>query len=256
MFFDYNELKKELIGTKIRKPLSGTLSGHAAGEPFDKHVYELIKSKLPSITFRQYEYLNKILLDNLAKTTVEEREQLIENNSVRMLIRRGKDATRSWSKTNQFEEKQDDTADILVTDNAFFDIIDIKTKDINKKSQPPNIISSFKLANLMTELIDNDEYDTLDITYIEIEWALEGDFLVCKNVYTASLFKENPKDLYINWAAAMQIQFHVSKLKQEYTGNMKEWAVEYIKAFIEQATGRAETMIEKFVTPFKKYIEE
>jgi type II restriction enzyme len=35
---NYEELKKKIIGSKVPKLLSGTLSGHAAGEPFDKHV--------------------------------------------------------------------------------------------------------------------------------------------------------------------------------------------------------------------------
>lgn len=40
---NYEKLIKKIIGSSIQKPLSGTLSGHAAGEPFDKHVYSEIK---------------------------------------------------------------------------------------------------------------------------------------------------------------------------------------------------------------------
>ncbi len=54
----YEKLTKELIGAKVPKPLSGTLSGHAAGEPFDKHVYHILKKWFPDKTYRQYEYLN------------------------------------------------------------------------------------------------------------------------------------------------------------------------------------------------------
>ena len=43
MFVNYDNLKGKIIGTNVQKPLSGTLSGHAAGEPFDKHVYAEIK---------------------------------------------------------------------------------------------------------------------------------------------------------------------------------------------------------------------
>lgn len=50
MFVDYEKLKKELNGTSVDKPVSGTLSGHAAGEPFDKHVHSLIKKQLPENT--------------------------------------------------------------------------------------------------------------------------------------------------------------------------------------------------------------
>ena len=47
MFVNYDNLKGKIIGTSVPKPLSGTLSGHAAGEPFDKHVYAEIKKQFP-----------------------------------------------------------------------------------------------------------------------------------------------------------------------------------------------------------------
>ena len=60
MNVDYSKLAKSIKGTSVPKPLSGTLSGHSAGEPFDKHVYSEIKKQLPNNTFRQYEYLNDL----------------------------------------------------------------------------------------------------------------------------------------------------------------------------------------------------
>lgn len=53
---NFEHIKKSVIGTSVPKPISGTLSGHAAGEPFDKHVYNEKKKN----TFRQYEYLNDL----------------------------------------------------------------------------------------------------------------------------------------------------------------------------------------------------
>ena len=35
---DFKALLKSMKGATVPKPLSGTLSGHAAGEPFDKAV--------------------------------------------------------------------------------------------------------------------------------------------------------------------------------------------------------------------------
>ena len=55
---NYDQLKQDIIGKDVPMHPSGTLSGHAAGEPFDKLIYENIKSKFPNNTFRQYEYLN------------------------------------------------------------------------------------------------------------------------------------------------------------------------------------------------------
>jgi len=68
------------------------------------------------------------------------------------------------------------------------------------------------------------------------------------------LFKAPPEQLYINWAAAMQIQFHVCDLEQTFSGTMEEWTKSYLKHFVKQAKRRADDMIEKFVKPFEKYI--
>ncbi|MEZ4905069.1 MAG: HincII family type II restriction endonuclease [Spirosomataceae bacterium] len=64
MNVNYTQLARNVKGTSIPKPLSGTLSGHAAGEPFDKHVYREIKNQFPQHTFRQYEYLNDLFSKN------------------------------------------------------------------------------------------------------------------------------------------------------------------------------------------------
>ncbi len=44
---------------------------------------------------------------------------------------------------------------MLVVKDEFFDIIDIKTRNISKKAQAPNIISSYKLAQVCAKMIDN-----------------------------------------------------------------------------------------------------
>jgi len=52
-----------------------------------------------------------------------------------------------------FDEKQNDTADILVVKDDFYEIIDIKTRNISKSAQPPNIISAFKLAQVCAKML-------------------------------------------------------------------------------------------------------
>ncbi|AFM03722.1 Restriction endonuclease HincII [Bernardetia litoralis DSM 6794] len=251
---NYQDLKNKVIGSKVSKPLSGTLSGHAAGEPFDKHVYAELKKEFPQQTFRQYEYLNDLYSKNPKVITFQERLNLFNSPTVMFLLSRGKQATSKWDLENIFEEKQNDTADILVVKNDFYEIIDIKTRNTSKKSQPPNIISAYKLAQTCAKMLDNKEYDSFSICYFGIDWKLEGNFLVCIDAHSVNLFKSNPQDLYINWAAAMQIQFQVDNLEQNFEGNQEEWARQYLKHFITQAKRRAENMIEKFVKPFEKYV--
>jgi type II restriction enzyme len=256
MIVDYNNLKNKVKGTTVPKPLSGTLSGHAAGEPFDKHVYREIKKQFPKETFRQYEYLNDLFSKNPDVIGFEARQDLFNSPTVLFLLSRGKNATDKWSIENPFEEKQNDTADILVVKKNFYELIDIKTRNISKSAQPPNIISAYKLAQLCAKMIDNNEFDNFTINYFEIDWLLEGDKLVCKDAHFGCLFNANPENLYINWAAAMQIQFHVCDLDQSFKGTRKEWAKAYLKHFVSQAKKRADDMITKFVKPFEKYLRD
>lgn len=254
MLIDYLQLTQNIIGTTVHKPLSGTMSGHAAGEPFDKHVYEILKLQLPQNTFRQYEYLNDLYSKNAETIGIAARQALFNSPSVLFLLSRGKEATKKWALDNPFDEKQDDTADILVVKDNFYEIIDVKTRNLSKTAQPPNIISAFKLAQLCAIMIDNNEYNTLSLNYFEIDWLLENDKLVCKEAHFVNLFKSNPDTLYINWAAAMQLQFHVCNLDQTFTGTIEDWARSYIKHFVSKVYKRSEYMIEKYARPFEKYI--
>lgn len=255
MNVNYNTLVASIKGTSVSKPISGTLAGHAAGEPFDKHVYNEIKKQLPANTFRQYEYLNDLFSKNPATIGYEARQALFNSPTVLFLLSRGKNATDKWSIESPFDEKQNDTADILVVKNDFYEIIDIKTRNLSKSAQPPNIISAFKLAQVCAKMIDNKEFDNFTINYFEIDWELENDKLICKDAHFACLFKASPKQLYINWAAAMQIQFHVCDLDQTFSGTMEDWTKIYLQHFVKQAKKRANDMIEKFVKPFEKYIQ-
>ncbi len=254
---DYEELVRKIKGTSVPKPLSGTLSGHAAGEPFDKHVYKEIKKQFPKNTFRQYEYLNDLYLLNPKVIGFKARQNLFNSPTVMFLLNRGKVSTDKWSMESPFDEKQDDTADILVVNESFYEIIDIKTRNISKSSRPPNIISSFKLAQACAIMIDNQEFNSFTIDYFEIDWLLENGNLVCKEAHYASLFKANDfSQLYINWSAGMQIQFHVCDLTQDFTGTTEEWAKAYLKHFIESAKNRTKYMIAKYVKPFEKYLDK
>lgn len=255
MNVDYNKLIKAVKGSSVQKPVSGTLSGHAAGEPFDKHVYKELKKQFPNNTYRQYEYLNDLYSKNPNIIGFEGRQALFDSPTVLFLLSRGKNATDKWSIENPFDEKQNDTADILVVKDNFYEIIDIKTRNLSKSAQSPNIISAYKLAQVCAKMIDNKEYNSFSINYFEIDWELCDDKLICKDAHYASLFKSNPSELYINWAAAMQIQFHVCDLDQSFSGTMEEWARAYLKHFVTQARKRADDMIKKFVKPFEKYIQ-
>lgn len=252
---DFDLLEKQMLGMSVPRPLSGTLSGHVAGEPFDKSVCSHLSDMYPGKIFRQYEYLNNLYIKNPDAIGIEARNRLIESPTVLFLLSRGKEETERWTPDFPFAEKQNDTADILAVDEGFFDVIDVKTRNLGKKAQAPNIISSYKLAQVCAKMIDNEDYDAFTIDYFGVDWRLIGDRLVCEGAHHANLFKANPSSLYINWAAAMQIQFHVLECDQSFVGSMHEWAKSYLRHFVEEARERVKYMDDKFITPFEKYVD-
>lgn len=254
---DYRLLTANLKGHTVVRPNkanAGTLSGHAAGEPFEKEVYHYLKSAYPSIIYKQYEFLNDIYRRNPQVISVQDRYALFNSPTALFLLSRGDKATREWSPEAMFEEKQNDTADILCHDGGFYELIDVKTRNIGKTAQPPNIISAYKLARTCAVMLDNNEFDTIGIHYVEVDWAEDGDNLRCTDVHHGDLFKARPESLYINWAAAMQVQFHVRDLDQSWTGSMEEWARGYLAVFVASAQRRCDKMREMYITPFLKYL--
>lgn len=251
-------LVSTLKGQRVERPNkadNGTLSGHAAGEPFEKLVYKILKERHPENIFKQFEYLNDLYLKHPKNITMKQRSELFESPTAHYLLSRSAESTREWSPESLFEEKQNDTADILFTDSGKYTIIDVKTRNNGKKAQPPNIISSYKLANACALMLENEDYDTIDFKYVEVMWETDGNELVCVDSHYCSLFKAPPEDLYINWAAAMQIQFIVHELEQTYPGNKEKWSRDYLKHFVDVARAQRDKIEEKFVKPFLKYIQ-
>lgn len=257
MRLSYTEIIPQLINHAVERPNKaghGTVSGHAAGEPFAKDVYEYLKHLYPNNVFLQYEYLNDLYRLHPTSISAKDRYALFQSPTVMFLLTRGEKETAAWTPNNIFAEKQNDTADVVFHDNGFFDLIDIKTTNIDKDGQPPNIISALKLAKACAIMIDNQDFNSFDIHYISIDWEEVQNELVCKEVHCADLFKETPNNLYINWSAALQIQFFVKKLKQDWTGTREEWAHAFITHCVKSVIERCMKMKNDFVSPFISYI--
>ena len=254
---DFSNLIKDMMGQAVDRPnksTNGTLSGHAAGEPFEKCVYHILQGYYPGCIFKQHEFLNELYQRNPSHITAKQRYDLLNSPVALFLLSRGEKATREWSPTNIFEERQSDTADILFVDNAHYNIIDVKTRNVDKDAMPPNIISAYKLAKTCAIMIDNKEYNSVGIDYVEIEWKEQGVQLVAKSAHHGNLFMVDPAKLYINWAAGMQIQFHVCDMDQSWQGGMEEWARNYLRTFVHSAEERCKRLHDVYIAPFLKYL--
>ncbi|MBQ8968821.1 MAG: HincII family type II restriction endonuclease [Bacteroidaceae bacterium] len=254
---NFDSLLVAMRGREVERPnraSGGTLSGHATGEPFEKSVYHILKQSYPSAIFKQYEFLNDLYTKNPKVISVRDRYALLDSPTVLFLISRGDKATKEWSLDHLFEEKQNDTADILFRKDGYYDLIDVKTRNIVKDAQAPNIISAYKLARTCALMIDNEEYDTFGMKYIGIDWEENGDNLRCTDAHFGDLFLANPDTLYINWSAGLQVQFHVCDLDQSWQGSREEWARVYLSMFVRSAEHRCQYMRDRFIMPFVKYL--
>ena len=77
------------------------------------------------------------------------------------------------------------------------------------------------MAQVAESLINKNDGNKIDINYIGIDWELNNNFLDLKEIVVKDLFKISPDKLYINWAAALQIQFDVSIVDQSYKKDKK-----------------------------------
>ena len=234
-------------------------SGHASGDFFDQKVYDILKESIPSKVFRQYELLNDLYSKNTKTLQESEKVLLFKSPTAHFLLSRGDSASRAWSLSNPFQEKQNDTADVVILDDTTFNILDIKTRSLSKKGQPPNIISSYKLAQMCCYLLENEDYASLNIFYIAINWLYDGGSQVCESFEIINLFKipPNKENLYINWAAALQVQFHATDVEQTYSNskNKRSWCLDYLNYYINSAKSRISYMESKFIEPFEKYLK-
>jgi len=231
-----------LVGRTVPRP-SGTLSGHAAGLPFEHLVHGNLLAAYPNQCRRHYEMVNEILLAHPKATTYEERAALFGPEALQQLVMRGKQPTIGWSPENLFEEKQNDTAESIVLEKPQFDLrgnhvtlVDVKTRNNSISGQPPNIMSAGKLAEAMRASLQAGKV-AFDIVYVGITFEPTDTTLVCREIRTVSLFKIEHA-LYINWAAAEQIQFHVSDADQDFDGTREQWAHKFLSTFCQSLDER------------------
>jgi hypothetical protein len=249
---DIQPLVNKLVGSQVPRP-AGTLSGHAAGLPFERLVHRILTTKWPDRCAKHYEILNKILMANPVAKTSAERIELCGPPSVSSLVSRGSAPMGKWTPINLFEEKQNDTAENILLTKPKFDLrdneitlIDVKSHNNDKKGQPPNIMSAAKLANACKLALQEGSIK-FDIIYVSVLFDPKIETLDCTGVRTISLFNVN-SDIYINWTAAQQIQFEPHEVDQDFKGTKEQWARRFLGTFCDS--------LEKRIVKDKKRLAE
>lgn len=234
---------EQIVGRDVPRP-SGQLSGHAGGLPFEEIVHDMLVERLGDRAWRHFEALNEALISSKERLAWRSppSDFVFGPPDVHFLAKRGESAVRQWALDALFEEKQNDTAESIIfsdEDDQFFSplvsFVDVKTQTLRTKAQPPNIISARKIADVSQIVISEGLAVHFEILYLGVKFA-ELDrgnqpVLVAKDARAISLMKIQPSELYINWAAATQIQFHPSTVDQSYSDSPSAWMREFLDIY-------------------------
>lgn len=246
---DVFSVVSQLVGRSVARP-PGTLSGHAAGLPFEKLVHNALLPAYPGQCYRHFEILNVVFGSNEDVLMEKHRIELLGPPALQLLLRRGSQATKTWSVSQQFKEKQNDTAETVILPRRGRTIeplpgepvvlLDVKTQTTSVAGQPPNIISARKVMNACKLVLQHSEESPFDLIYIGIKWYEQNNRLVCERVSAKSLFKIRPAEIYVNWAAATQIQFHPDTVGQNFSGSTLDWCMEFLDSYLKQLERKLE----------------
>jgi len=228
----------KLIGSLIPRP-AGELSGHSAGAPIEAYVHEVLCGHVGSRCFKPHELLNKAFAARPDLSTYKERLQLLGGPGLGALLSRGVAPTEDWDPSNPFKEKQNDTADSIIVGDDVVNLrgtetilVDAKSHNVEKGSQPPNIMSAKKLAealhlSVVEESLGATDAFNFDITYIGIEYQPESESLRIVDAKIVSLFKVD--EPYVN--PNLQIQFDPMTINQDFVGTRSNWARKFMGEF-------------------------
>ena len=248
---DLSYLEEKLVGDTVPRPnVRGTLSGHAAGEPFSELVLDVLTELHGGVIQKQHDYLNQLMHENPEMQGAKRVEKfpLRALGELMWHGRRGK----KWNRDVLFNERQSDFADILdLSEPECIHIIDVKTRNAAKKGQPPNIMSALRLARLCKGILDWHEEGRIRITYVGIDWEDRGDRLECVGCHVTELMQIPPQDLYINFTAALQIQFHLDQVEQSFQYSAREWCENYLRHYTSSYDKRAIRFEQINVYPFR-----
>lgn len=224
-------------------------SGHAIATPLEEEVYDALSKTYPGLAFKQHEAVNEYLSQAVTRDKISD-DFIFGNEAIDYLVNPGKKALSHWPE-KIVPGRQSDTADIvLFSDSALFDgssvfLIDVKSHDFGKNSQPPNIMSARKLAKVAEICLSKNIDPNFSLYYIDLGYRKKDAGVVVEDVRMVDMMKIPPLDyngkgkpLYINWSAAIQVQFRPSEVSQDFELSQKDWLAIFMKNYTSQKRDR------------------
>lgn len=224
-------------------------SGHRIATPLEEEVYDALSKTYPGLAFKQHEAVNEYLSETVVQGRVPD-GFVFGNEAVDSLVNPGKKALSNWPE-ELVPGKQSDTADIvLFSDSALFDgssvfLIDVKSHDLGKSDQPPNIMSARKLAKVAEICLSKNIDPNFSLYYMDLGYRKKDAGVVVEDVRMVDMMKIPPLDyngkgkpLYINWSAAIQVQFRPSEVSQDFELSQKDWLAIFMKNYTSQKRDR------------------
>ncbi|MDR2703208.1 MAG: HincII family type II restriction endonuclease [Cellulomonadaceae bacterium] len=233
---------ESLIDTRVPRP-NGQLAGHAGGLAFEGPLQKKLEAAFPGRAFRHYEALNHAMRNHWPGGVPSDDLESVHFGppDVDFLVRRGANDIKKWSQQTTFQERQQDTAETIVFPDTINDfsgglisLVDAKSQNDTKKSQPPNIISAVKMAKVAEIVLSKNLIPNFELIYVEIGFDPTPTELICTQVRTIDMFKIPLDNIYINWAAATQIQFHPFTVDQSYSHTPRQWLIGFLRAYFLQ----------------------
>lgn len=229
--------------------LNQETSGHRIATPLEEEVYDALSKTYPGLAFKQHEAVNEYLSQAVTRDKVSD-DFIFGNEAIDYLVNPGKKALSHWPE-KIVPGRQSDTADIvLFSDSALFDgslvfLIDVKSHDFGKNSQPPNIMSARKLAKVAEICLSKNIDPNFSLYYIDLGYRKKDAGVVVEDVRMVDMMKIPPLDyngkgkpLYINWSAAIQVQFRPSEVSQDFELSQKDWLAIFMKNYTSQKRDR------------------
>ena len=229
--------------------LNQETSGHRIATPLEEEVYDALSKTYPGLAFKQHEAVNEYLSETVVQGRVPD-GFVFGNEAVDSLVNPGKKALSNWPE-ELVPGKQSDTADIvLFSDSSLFDgsavfLIDVKSHDLGKSDQPPNIMSARKLAKVAEICLSKNIDPNFSLYYIDLGYRKKDAGVVVEDVRMVDMMKIPPLDyngkgkpLYINWSAAIQVQFRPSEVSQDFELSQKDWLAIFMKNYTSQKRDR------------------